>query len=248
LQIFTDFATPYFSYIIKGMDTLNETNASKIFSGLNDRQRQAVEVGLGPVLVLAGAGSGKTKVLTHRIAYLIATRQFQAENILALTFTNKAAKEMQSRIDAMLRPGYSQPDNYMGRRQLITSGMPLLGTFHSVCARILRQEIQTLGYSRNFVIFDDDDQQKIIRDIISEKNLGTKFSPSLFRNYISQAKNQLQTPENFHLPLDGFMMSMVRDVYAKYQESLFQQNGLDFDDLLMLIAKIFQNSSEILRK
>jgi DNA helicase-2/ATP-dependent DNA helicase PcrA len=230
------------------MDTLNETNASKIFLGLNDRQRQAVEAGLGPVLVLAGAGSGKTKVLTHRIAYLIATRQFQAENILALTFTNKAAKEMQSRIDAMLRPGYSQPDNYMSRRQLITSGMPLLGTFHSVCARILRQEIQALGYSRNFVIFDDDDQQKVIRDIISQKNLGTKFSPSLFRNYISQAKNQLQTPENFHLPLDGFMMSTVRDVYAKYQEALFQQNGLDFDDLLMLTAKIFQNSSETLRK
>jgi DNA helicase-2/ATP-dependent DNA helicase PcrA len=230
------------------MDTLNETNAAKIFLGLNDRQRQAVEVGLGPVLVLAGAGSGKTKVLTHRIAYLIASKQFQAENILALTFTNKAAKEMQSRIDAMLRPGYTQPDNYMSRRQLITSGMPILGTFHSVCARILRQEIQALGYTRSFVIFDDDDQQKVIRDIISEKNLGTKFPPSLFRNYISQAKNQLQTPENFNLALDSLMLNMVRDVYAKYQESLFQQNGLDFDDLLMLTAKIFQSKPATLRK
>ena len=222
---------------------------SSIVFGLNDRQRQAVEAPLGPVLVLAGAGSGKTKVLTHRIAYLIANGSFRAENILALTFTNKAAKEMQSRIDAMLRPGHpSLNDDPRSRMRLVTSGMPLLGTFHSVCARILRQEIQALGYSKSFVIFDDDDQQKIIRDIISKKNLGTRFPPSLFRNYISQAKNHLQTPELFNLPLDAFMMNMVRDVYAAYQDSLFQQNALDFDDLLMLTAKIFQQSNETLKK
>ncbi len=222
---------------------------SFIVSGLNDRQRQAVEAPLGPVLVLAGAGSGKTKVLTHRIAYLIANGSFRAENILALTFTNKAAKEMQARIDKMLRPGQSSlADDPRSRMRLVTSGMPLLGTFHSICARILRQEIQTLGYSRSFVIFDDEDQQKVIREIISKKNLGTKFPPSLFRNYISQAKNQLQTPELFNVPLDAFMMNMVRDVYAMYQESLFQQNALDFDDLLMLTAKIFQQSAETLQK
>lgn len=222
---------------------------SSIVSGLNDRQQQAVTAPLGPVLVLAGAGSGKTKVLTHRIAYLIANGSFQAENILALTFTNKAAKEMQARIDKMLRPGQSSSlDDPRSRMRLVTSGMPLLGTFHSVCARILRQEIQTLGYSRSFVIFDDEDQQKVLRDIISRKNLGTKFPPSLFRNYISQAKNQLQTPELFNLPLDAFMMNMVRDVYVAYQDSLFQQNALDFDDLLMLTAKIFQQNSETLKK
>jgi DNA helicase-2/ATP-dependent DNA helicase PcrA len=223
-------------------------NLSMIVSGLNGRQKMAVEAPLGPVLVLAGAGSGKTKVLTHRIAYLIANGSFQAENILALTFTNKAAKEMQSRIDRMIRPGHVSEDDPRSRMRLITAGIPLLGTFHSVCARILRQEIQMLGYSRSFVIFDDEDQQKVIRDIISRKNLGTKFPPSLFRNYISQAKNLLQTPELFNLPLDPFMMNMVRDVYAAYQDSLFQQNALDFDDLLMLTAKIFQQSSETLKK
>src|SRR5580765_624277 len=111
----------------------------KILAGLNDRQAQAVTAPLGPVLVLAGAGSGKTKVLTHRIAYLISENLFKAENILALTFTNKAAKEMQGRVQSIFP--------YIG--------MPTMGTFHSVCARLLRQEIQHLGYTKGFVIVDD---------------------------------------------------------------------------------------------
>src|SRR5258708_2067449 len=123
----------------------------KIFENLNERQKQAVRAPLGPVLVLAGAGSGKTKVLTHRIAYLTAQNLYKPGQILALTFTNKAAKEMASRLHNIFP----------------NIGAPTMGTFHSVCAKILRQEIQRLGYSRSFVIFDDDDQHKILREIIS---------------------------------------------------------------------------------
>lgn len=211
------------------------TEKNKILEGLNDRQIQAVTAPLGPTLVLAGAGSGKTKVLTHRIAYLVAGNEnfkFKAENILALTFTNKAAKEMQERLQRIF-PGL---------------GHPTMGTFHSVCAKILRQEITALGYTRGFVIFDDEDQTKILRDILSEKNLGTKFPPNVFRAYISQAKNALQTPAELNLPVDQYLLTLIRDVYVQYQDFLFKQNALDFDDLLMLTVKIFQNFPEVLAK
>jgi DNA helicase II / ATP-dependent DNA helicase PcrA len=204
----------------------------KIFAGLNDRQEQAVKAPLGPVLVLAGAGSGKTKVLTHRIAYLIANKYFSPENILALTFTNKAAKEMQERVQKIFG----------------AKGIPTMGTFHSVCAKILRQEIDRIGYTRRFVIFDAEDQLKLIRDICSEMNFGAKFPPTVFRSFISQAKNALQTPEQLNLHLDAFMHNAVRDVYVSYQNFLFKQNALDFDDLLMLTVKIFQNFPDILKK
>lgn len=204
----------------------------KIFAGLNDRQEQAVKAPLGPVLVLAGAGSGKTKVLTHRIAYLIASGSFSAENILALTFTNKAAKEMQERVQRI----------FGGK------GIPSMGTFHSICAKILRQEIDRIGYTRRFVIFDAEDQLKLIRDICSDMNLGTKFPPTVFRSYISQAKNALQTPEELALHLDPFMHSIVKDIYVRYQNFLFKQNALDFDDLLMLTVKIYQNFPDVLKK
>jgi len=226
-----------------------ENSDSRILKGLNDRQKLAVEAPLGPVLVLAGAGSGKTKVLTHRITYLIANHTFKPENILALTFTNKAAKEMRTRIDAMLNPGRAPfAQSWQSKVSLIVPGMPLLGTFHSVCSKILRQEIQHLGYSSNYVIFDDEDQQKVIRDITSKMELSTKFSPSFFRNYISQAKNVLQSPDELNLSLDNYILNIVREVYARYQNSLFSQNAVDFDDLLMLTVKIFQKFPEILLK
>lgn len=203
-----------------------------IFVGLNDRQAQAVRAPLGPVLVLAGAGSGKTKVLTHRIAYLIAEQIYKPENILALTFTNKAAKEMQSRVE----------------RIISGSGMPTMGTFHSVCLRILRKEIEALGYSKNFVIYDDDDQEKVLREIIQEREFGSRFSPRVFSAYISQAKNALQTPDELNLHLDPYVLNMVRVVYTDYQNYLFKQNALDFDDLLMLTVKIFQISPDVLKR
>ncbi len=205
---------------------------NKILENLNERQQQAVTAPLGPVLVLAGAGSGKTKVLTHRIGYLISEKLFKPENILALTFTNKAAKEMQSRVQNIFPH----------------MGMPTMGTFHSVCARLLRQEITLLGYTRGFVIMDSDDQIKIFRDIVAERNLGAKFPPTVFKNYISAAKNALQTPVELNLPIDKFLLQMTRDIYADYQNYLFKQNALDFDDLLMLTVKIFQNFPEVLAR
>ena len=203
----------------------------KILSGLNLKQQEAVCAPLGPVLVLAGAGSGKTKVLTHRIAYLTAELGFRAENILALTFTNKAAKEMQDRVHKLFP----------------SIGMPTMGTFHSVCAKILRREIHRLGYTRSFVIFDDEDQTKLLREILSERNVGVKFPPNVFRAYISQAKNSLQTPAELNLPIDSHLLNIVREVYVQYQNYLFKQNALDFDDLLMLVVKIFQAFPEVLK-
>ncbi|MBU6447861.1 UvrD-helicase domain-containing protein [Patescibacteria group bacterium] len=208
------------------------TEQETILKNLNDRQVQAVTAGLGPVLILAGAGSGKTKVLTHRIAHLISENLFKPDNILALTFTNKAAKEMQQRVQDIFPH----------------LGMPTMGTFHSVCARILRQEIHNLGYTKSFVIFDDDDQQKLLKEILSEKGVSTKFSPSLFRTYISSAKNMLQTPDEMNLNIDKNLLNLARSVYAEYQNYLYKQNAVDFDDLLMLTVKLLENFPEILRK
>ena len=204
-----------------------------ILAGLNDRQEIAVTAKLGPALVLAGAGSGKTKVLTHRIAYLITEKLFTADEILALTFTNKAAKEMQARIEKILDA---------------KSGIPLMGTFHSICAKILRQEIDALGYTKRFVIYDDDDQSKVLKEILQQKNVNPRFSASLFRNYISSAKNLLQTPDQLSLPIDSYLLQLVRSIYTDYQNYLFEQNALDFDDLLMLTVKLFQAIPEVLQK
>ena len=204
---------------------------------LNDKQQQAVTAPLGPVLVLAGAGSGKTRVLTYRIAHLIEKGLCQPENILSLTFTNKAAKEMQERVNKLLT---------QNSKQLTT--LPTMGTFHSVCARLLRQEITVLGYSRGFVIFDADDQTKIIKEICEELEIGKRFPPSLFRAYISSAKNNVQTPAEFSIGLESYMHELVLKVYTRYQNFLFSQNGVDFDDLLMLTIKIFQVRPDILKR
>lgn len=209
-------------------------------SSLNDKQLEAVTAPLGPVLVLAGAGSGKTRVLAYRIAYLIDKDLIDAGRILSLTFTNKAAKEMQERVVALL--GAS-------KKALAKShAMPNMGTFHSVCARILRQEIVALGYTRGFVIYDSDDQLKIIREISDEMGLGKKFPPTLFRAYIGAAKNIVQTPGEFNIGLESGMHSMVQKVYTLYQNYLYTQNGVDFDDLLMLTIKLFQLRPDILKK
>ncbi len=230
--------------------------SEELLEGLNEKQREAVTAPLGPVLVLAGAGSGKTKVLTHRIAYLISEKIFAPENILALTFTNKAAKEMQGRIVRLAQGSSSGAgmaagaDYYANRARNLFAikGMPIMGTFHSICARILRNEIAALGYTGHFTICDDDDQSKIIKEICAEKNLGPRFAPSLILNCISKAKNMLQTPEEFDLRLDAFFSNTIREIYAGYQNYLFRQNSLDFDDLLMLAVKLFQSRPEVLEK
>ncbi len=220
-------------------------------SSLNDRQQQAVTAPLGPVLVLAGPGSGKTKTLTHRIAYIIEQKLVRSENILALTFTNKAAKEMRERVSVLLARYKSAADPF-GKLRVAPSesrGESLtMGTFHSVCARLLRKEIPALGYGSDFVIFDTEDQRKVLREICDELRLDKKLPPSLFAALISRAKNLLQTPAELDLGLDNPFAEKLQEVYARYQDSLYKQNALDFDDLLMLMVKILQGSDKVLRK
>ncbi len=208
-------------------------------SSLNNKQLEAVTAPLGPVLVLAGAGSGKTRVLTYRLAYLIEQGLMPAERILAVTFTNKAAKEMQTRIMKLLASASNSSK---------LTKQPTLGTFHSIGARLLRREITHIGYGANFVILDTEDQLKIIRDIVSELNIPKQYGPTLFRAYISSAKNLLQTPQELNVGLEGYLHDLVQQVYVRYQNFIFKQNSLDFDDLLMLPIKIFDAFPEVLRK
>ncbi len=206
-------------------------------SSLNNAQQQAVTAPLGPVLILAGAGSGKTRVLTYRIAYIIEQGWFKADQILAVTFTNKAAKEMQSRVNALL-------SEVAGNK---FASQPALGTFHSIGVRILRKYIVKLGYNSGFAILDGDDQIKIIKDIIKDLNIPKQFAPTLFRAYISGAKNLLQTPGKLDIGLEGHLHDIVGQVYARYQDFLYKQNAVDFDDLLMLPIVLFENFPEVLR-
>lgn len=206
-------------------------------NSLNDRQRQAVTAPLGPVLVLAGAGSGKTRVLTYRIAYIIEQGLFKPDQILAVTFTNKAAKEMQTRVANLI----AESDHKFYTQ-------PALGTFHSIGVRILRKYIVKLGYNSGFAILDGDDQVKIIKDILKDLNIPKQYAPTLFRAYISGAKNLLQTPANLNVGLEGHMHDIVGQVYARYQDFLYKQNSVDFDDLLMLPIVLFQTFPEILRQ
>lgn len=192
---------------------------------------------MGPVLVLAGPGSGKTKTLTYRIAYLIEKRLVHPSNILSLTFTNKAAKEMRSRLSALLA-------RFKSASEQIT-----MGTFHAVCAKLLRQEIEALGYGKDFVIFDTDDQQKQIKEILEELKIDVKrFPASLFGALMSRAKNLLQLPAELNIGIEAPLSEHLREVYIRYQDALLKQNALDFDDLLMLTVKLFENFPKVLEK
>jgi len=191
-----------------------------LLKDLNQQQKEAVTAGLGPVLVLAGAGSGKTRVLTYRIAYLLQEKLFAPEDLLALTFTNKASTEMKERVYTLLGKKKAQPSLTMG-------------TFHSVCNRILRQEIVNLnqGYKQNFAIFDSDDSRRLIKQIVIELGLQDNFRPQVFSYYISAAKNRLTSP--LELALDNpFLQESLQEVFERYQDQLRLQNALDFDDLL----------------
>ncbi len=204
---------------------------------MNDRQKEAVTAPMGPVLILAGPGSGKTKTLTYRIAYLVENKMVHPANILALTFTNKAAQEMKQRVMRLL-------SRYKAAAESLT-----MGTFHSVCARILRKEIKAMGYGGDFVIFDTDDQRKLMQEILEDLRIDSKRMPaSLFGSLISRAKNFLQLPSEAVLDLKSPMKEKFLEVYAKYQNGLFKQNALDFDDLLMLTVKIFESFPKVLGK
>ena len=199
---------------------------------LNDRQREAVETTEGPLLVLAGAGSGKTRVLTHRIAYLIEEKRIAPWNILALTFTNKAAGEMRERVEALV--GANAHDMWVM-------------TFHSACARILRSEIQALGYEKTFVIYDDADQQSLLKKIIKELNINEKvFTPRDLSSRISEAKNHsLDALSYLH---DSYAAKEVVNAYVAYQKALRQCNALDFDDLLLYVMQLFVRFPDVLEK
>src|SRR5215211_3667802 len=194
---------------------------------LNKQQREAVSAGNGPVLVVAGPGSGKTRVLTQRIAYLIAVEGVRPWQILAVTFTNKAAKEMSERVKRIL------PD------QAIEGIM--LGTFHSICARLLRREADHLPIQSNFVIFDTDDQERIVKSIIRELNINEKlYRPASVLGAISRAKNELIPADDF--PAQTYRDEIVKRVYVEYQKRLIASNAVDFDDLLMYTARLLEEN------
>ncbi|MBU4350556.1 UvrD-helicase domain-containing protein, partial [bacterium] len=209
----------------------------KILENLNERQQEAVKVKEAPILVIAGAGSGKTKVLTHRIAYLIFQKKINPGNILAVTFTNKAAQEMKDRIEFISK-------NISNRNMM--KGL-WMGTFHSICARILRQEIDILGYDKNFVIYDKGDQLSMIRRCLKALDLDSKkYSPNIISSIIDKAKNNLEDPELFEYNAMNYFKKIVAKVYTQYQEELFENNALDFNDLILLAVKLFKEKPEIL--
>lgn len=199
---------------------------------LNPQQRQAVEATEGPLLILAGAGSGKTRVLTHRIAYLIATRKAPPWSILAITFTNKAAREMQERVTKLV--GHEGRDIW-------------ISTFHSMCVRILRKDIERIGFNSNFTILDSTDQLSLVRNCMKDLNLDTKkFEPKVVLSLISAAKNELITPAQYEQKAGDFMESIAAKVYTMYQRRLKSNNSLDFDDLIMATIQLFKEVPEVL--
>lgn len=195
---------------------------------LNPKQREAVEVLGGPILIFAGAGSGKTRVLTYKIAYLVEKIGLPPEHILAVTFTNKAASEMKERVSKLL-PG------------LDVSRMSV-GTFHSISARILRREIHHLGYSPDFTIYDQDDSRILVKTVVKKLNLDVKqFDPRGVQSMISKLKNNLQSPDDYRAEYQGFREEKIADIYEHYQEDLKRNNSVDFDDLLLLPLALFDN-------
>ena len=218
-----------------------------LLKSLNDVQREAVQHTNGPLLILSGAGSGKTRVITHRIAYLIKHHEVSPFRILAVTFTNKAAKEMKQRLDVLVEGSVS--------RDLWVS------TFHATCARILRRDIEKLGtgakmesgtrpgdhaYTRNFTIFDTGEQTTVVKDVLRQLNYSDKqFHPRAILSNISRAKNEAISPTAFQKAADGYFERVVAEVYALYQDTLRLNNALDFDDLLLFTAQILRENAEV---
>ena len=207
--------------------------SGNILSQLNPQQKIAVKHREGPLLILAGAGSGKTRVLTYRIAYLIKNYQVAPENILAVTFTNKAADEMKSRVKSLVN---RRKDNLW------------VSTFHSFCARVLRKEIIKLGYDRNFVIYDTSEQKSLIKNIIKEDlDMDTKDAkPGAILGTISQVKNELISPEEFEKKVNDFFKKLVSSIYPLYQQKLKANNALDFGDLIIKTVELFEENPLVL--
>ena len=201
-----------------------------IYDTLNEQQKEAVLHTEGPLLILAGAGSGKTRVLTHRIAYLIEEKGINPWNILAITFTNKAAGEMRERVDNLV--GFGSESIWVS-------------TFHSMCVRILRRHIDLLGFDTNFTIYDTDDQKTLMKDICKLLQIDTKlFRERSLLAAISQAKNEMITPEEFRIQAQGdFSRQKIASVYEEYEKQMRANNALDFDDLLVKAVQLFQTQA-----
>ncbi len=200
----------------------------------------------GPLLIIAGAGSGKTKTLTHRVAFLIKNAGVRPRNILAVTFTNKAAQEMRERIMRIL---YPEADVNYKYSLYGTADLPMIGTFHAICSMILRSEIEVLGYGKTFNIIDDQDQQALVKKILKQLEIDPQqFNPRAILAAISKEKNELVTAEQFAMQVGGYYEEIVSRVYNAYQKQLKENNSLDFDDIIMLTAQLFQNFPQILEK
>lgn len=211
-----------------------ESDRMNLVDSLNDRQKEAVVNTDGPMLILAGAGSGKTKVLTTKVAYLIEEKNIDPNNILAITFTNKAAKEMKERI-------FKLEGNSAFYIQI--------STFHSFGLKILKENCELLGYEKNFTILDSDDSLSIIKKIMKELNINAnKYNPKAIKNVISNNKNEIIDPEKYSLYVNTDFDEIALEVYRKYEKSLKINNAVDFDDLLILPLKLFNNNPGVLQK
>ncbi len=208
------------------------SSKAELLNGMNPRQKEAVLHTDGPLLLMAGAGSGKTRVLTHRIAYLIEEKEVNPWNILAITFTNKAAKEMKERVNAIL----------------VSGGEDVwVSTFHSMCVRILRRDVDFIGYNRNFTIIDSSEQLTLMKRILKELNIDPKkYDPRSILGTISQAKNSLQTPQDFTKMQGSYYEEIAAKCYAAYQKELQYNQCMDFDDLIMNTIRLFEEHPDSL--
>jgi len=208
-----------------------------ILEGLNDAQKAAVETTTGPLLILAGAGSGKTKTLTHRIAYLLTHERVWPNEILAVTFTNKAAREMRERLASL------------AGQQNTRSFMPWMGTFHGICVRLLRTDGQTIGIAQNFVIYDEDDRQGLIKQAMKELSISAdQIKPRAASGAISMAKNEMTTPDEYSQAASYPYQQSVAKIYAKYEMLRKAAGALDFDDLLIETVRLMRESAEVREK
>ena len=208
------------------------SSKAELLNGMNPRQKEAVLHTDGPLLLMAGAGSGKTRVLTHRIAYLIEEKEVNPWNILAITFTNKAAKEMKERVNAILASGGEDV---------------WVSTFHSMCVRILRRDVVFIGYNRNFTIIDSSEQLTLMKRILKELNIDPKkYDPRSILGTISQAKNSLQTPQDFAKMQGSYYEEIAAKCYAAYQKELQYNQCMDFDDLIMNTIRLFEEHPDSL--
>ncbi len=248
------------------------TKNMDILEDLNKKQQEAVLATEGPVLILAGAGSGKTKALTHRLAYLVLEKNISPYNILAVTFTNKAATEMSSRVARLLISNNKSQitsskqiqnfnDQNLKNSKIVSDldiraselanakRLPWMGTFHSICVKILRREIHQIGFERSFVIYDQSDSLSLIKKICKDLSIDIKENnPKAIKNFISGAKNELIRAKEYHNYVDNPFLEKVDKVYTEYQKRLKRANALDFDDLLVLTLELFDKFPEVLNK